>query len=586
MPAARHTKLLRSTVIHGFVAGRDESLDVEPGFGPDVGTTRASIPPPPPMELPELGDVVGDHYKLVSVLGQGMFGKVYVAERVDVPEHRVALKLMPRSLYVGRNIERELVMLATVGHPNVVQLKDHGMTPDYVWLTMPVYQGETLAERLERGTLSLREAYDIFLPIARGLEALHMAGLRHQDVKPDNLFLAVFGGRLHPVLLDLGVAAERDATFVAGTALFGAPEQVSVLSGMPIVAPLTEKMDTYGLAATLLTSIVGPRYFPGENADSRSELADAHEARQSYPLVEDALPSLTGAPRELIARSFSKWLSYDPDERPSMGELCDHLEVLLEPEREAAREEERKRQKQRATIQRFKVVFGAMILIGLGVAGVAFSKREALQMAAALDAAKRQGAEGFDRLDTCIAAGQLTRADLDSCREGAARDKAEFTQSLDKVMKSGSGTEAERARDLAALTGKLRTCEESSAIARRTCEEASTREFAENARARAALGLERDEARRSLESARLDATAAVAERDACRIERAACVEERDGLRTTSRGGSRPVAGGGVPLPAPTAPVAATGSPVAPPPPAAPPPANIPDLAAPPPVATP
>ncbi len=240
------------------VAGVGPKLDFSPG------------PPSAATELPDVGDVVGGHYKLVRLLGQGMFGKVYVAQRLDVPEHQVALKLLPRSMYAGRNVERELVMLATVGHPHVVQLKDHGTTPDYVWLTMPVYQGETLAERLEKkGTLSTRQAYDIFLPVARGLEALHAAGLRHQDVKPENIFLAVFGGRVHPILLDLGVAAEKDASFVAGTALYAAPEQVAVLSGLPVIQPLSEKMDTYGLAATLLMALAGPRQFPGETATDR-----------------------------------------------------------------------------------------------------------------------------------------------------------------------------------------------------------------------------------------------------------------------------------------------------------------------------
>ena len=117
--------------------------------------------------LPDVGDLVGKQYRLVRLLGQGMFGKVYVAERIDVPEHRVALKMMPKEVYAGRNVERELVMLAAAGHPNVVQLKDHGATDKFVWLTMPVYEGETLAERLDRGPLDLKEAYEIFLPIAR-----------------------------------------------------------------------------------------------------------------------------------------------------------------------------------------------------------------------------------------------------------------------------------------------------------------------------------------------------------------------------------------------------------------------------------
>ncbi len=210
----------------------EERLSLTPiGDGPsDVSRTFASIPPPPAALLPEEGDVVGEHYSLVRKLGEGTFGRVYVAQRIDVPEHQVALKILPRSLYVGRNVDRELVMLATVGHPHVVQLKDHGTTDEYVWLTMPVYEGQTLQERLEqKGTLSLREAYDIFRAMAYGLEALHDAGLRHQDIKPENIYLAVFGPRIHPVLLDLGVAAEKDASFIAGTALYASPEQIFAL---------------------------------------------------------------------------------------------------------------------------------------------------------------------------------------------------------------------------------------------------------------------------------------------------------------------------------------------------------------------
>src|SRR5258707_858918 len=81
--------------------------------------------------------------------------------------------------------------------------------------------------------------------IVRAIEALHVAGLRHQDIKPDNIFLATFAGRLHPVLLDLGVAAEKDSSFIAGTALFAAPEQLLAIIGVPGAIPLSEKMDTY-----------------------------------------------------------------------------------------------------------------------------------------------------------------------------------------------------------------------------------------------------------------------------------------------------------------------------------------------------
>ena len=130
---ASRSKLLRTTTVQAFaltMADPSRRTGVAPRSseaGPDSDPT-----PAPMLALPDVGDVVGEHYKLVRLLGQGMFGKVYVAQRLDVPEHQVALKLLPRSLYAGRNVERELVMLATVGHPHVVQLKDHGTTdPEY-----------------------------------------------------------------------------------------------------------------------------------------------------------------------------------------------------------------------------------------------------------------------------------------------------------------------------------------------------------------------------------------------------------------------------------------------------------------------
>jgi len=140
---------MRTTLMQAFaVTVVDESRSGEKGGTP-------AGPPAAPLDLPKVGDVVGGLYRLVRVLGEGAFGKVYVAQRLDVPEHQVALKILPRSMYEGRNVERELVMLATVGHPHVVQLKDHGTGPDFVWLTMPVYQGETLAEREGGRTLDV-----------------------------------------------------------------------------------------------------------------------------------------------------------------------------------------------------------------------------------------------------------------------------------------------------------------------------------------------------------------------------------------------------------------------------------------------
>ena len=270
-----NSKLRTTTTVQAYSVTVDR-----PETGDRMDETTLGPPSTSTLGLPKVGDVVGNVYRLTRLLGSGMFGKVYVAQREDVPEHQVALKILPRSHYAGRNVERELVMLATVGHPHVVQLKDHGMTNEFVWLTMPVYEGETLDVRLARKPLDLREAYEIFTAVARGLEALHAAGLRHQDIKPENIFLAIFGGRVHPILLDLGAAAELDAQFVAGTALYASPEQLSVLRGEVDVL-LSEKMDTYCLGATILVSLIGEGKFPGTEANTLEELLKSLPAQQA-----------------------------------------------------------------------------------------------------------------------------------------------------------------------------------------------------------------------------------------------------------------------------------------------------------------
>lgn len=582
---------LRATVtVHAYaVTVVDESQRGAAGSAPND-----SAIPPSVVVLPDVGDVVGGVYRLIRLLGSGMFGKVYVAKREDVPEHQVALKLLPRSHYVGRNVERELVMLATVGHPHVVQLKDHGMTTEYVWLTMPVYQGETLAERLERGPLGLREAHDIFVAIARGLDALHAAGLRHQDIKPENIFLAVFGGRVHPILLDLGVAAEKDATFIAGTALYASPEQLASLRGKPIVdLVISEKMDTYCLAATLLVSLVGEDRFPGASADTMDDLQRAQNVRADKPLPEGTLAEATGEARDKIQAALVRWLALDPAARPAMNELAEELDILLEPEREIARAEERARQRQRAALQGFRVTAGALLLLAGFGAWIAFSKRETLRLANELEKARAEGAKSFDKLDTCNASFEAAQGDVRKCKSSREKDKKICEEQLDAQMKlctSGSqldcALESKKIRDQSAA--RLKACEDDALEAVKVADAEQKRQRDEWEKQRTALVAERDEQKALAEKRAKDIEAITAERDKCTTERASCVEERDSLRsqmdpTGPKHPSGPTApagtsSAGTPTPTPTASAPPPPPPTAtspPPPPPPPPPPNPP-----------
>jgi serine/threonine protein kinase len=444
--------------------------------------------------LPEVGDIVGGLYRLVRVLGQGMFGKVYVAERVDVPEHQVALKVVPREVYSGRNVERELVMLAAASHPHIVQLKDHGMTAGYVWLTMPVYEGETLANRLERGPLGLEEAYDVFLPIARALDALHKAGLRHQDIKPENIFLARFAGRLHPILLDLGVAAEREAPFVAGTILYASPEQLSALSSSAESLPLSDKMDTYCLAATLLLSLVGSAYFPGEGADSRLQIVQAHDLRARSPLAKGALIEATGTPRKMLSAAFCRWMNPDPLSRPPVRVMADELEVLLEPERE----QERRRVRRSVRFRYMGRTAIVTLLLAAGAGALfAYSKRQTLRLASELDRARAEGAASFGELDTCIASHQVARREATACLAAKSHQEEEYRTKLRQLSKTGGATEASFTRQMQALeatyTTRVKSCEDEKAGAARAREVAEQQQTWDWQRREALLTGERDE---------------------------------------------------------------------------------------------
>ena len=546
LPNARGRRTLHHPRPKWFSAGGEATLETSMSELRDIRATRTrpfatTVVDPTSAEksgaprkvdpgtLPGVGDVVGVHYRLVEPLGEGNFGKVYLAERIDVPEHHVALKILPKSLYTGRNVERELVMLATVGHPHMVQMKDHGMTDSYVWLTMPVYEGETLEQRLGRGTLSLREAYDIFLPIARAVEALHQAGLRHQDIKPDNIYLARFAGRLHPVLLDLGVAAEIDANFIAGTALFAAPEQLLAIIGIPGALPLTEKMDTYCFGATLLIALVGEKRFPGAKARTRDEIVESHATRANDPL-HAALPHLQGKPREMLEEKLQSWMALAPDERPTISEVAEGLDVLLEPEREIAREADRAREAQRKSLWRTRVGAVVFLLVAIGLGAVGLYKRQTIKLAGELERARKEGARSFDKLDSCTASFAVEHREHESCESERERDRSEHATTMAALAKDNGGCVAITAQlqDIEGrLTSDVRTCREDLRGEKITCETDTKKLTSEFAAERTALTQERLDCEQRLESREDEVSRLTAEKDACDAARATCQSERD-----------------------------------------------------------
>lgn len=288
----------------------------------------------------EVGSVLANRYEVEGLLGAGTFADVYRARDRDVTDHVVALKMLRRRSGDERSVEsalRELQLIASVFHPSVVQLKDHGWHAGHLWFVMPLYRGETLAKRLTRGPLSRREAREIFEPLVEALATMHRAGVRHQDVKPENVFLASLDPdaksehsqkRVLPVLLDLGVAAKDAELVLAGTPAYFAPEVAARFAGIPDPAPVGPKADVFSMALTLCHAL-----------DPSLREHVSHDAVDAFvSLRATSVPALPeGSELRDLRAHFARWLNFSPDERPSSEELCRELSVLTKREEKRAR---------------------------------------------------------------------------------------------------------------------------------------------------------------------------------------------------------------------------------------------------------
>ena len=209
---------------------------------------------------PEPGGLIGP-YRLRERIGGGGMGIVYHA--LDTRDDRsVALKLMqPRFTEDATAVKRfrlEASMVARIDHPNICAVHEVSETADgRLYLAMPLYQGETLRQRLGHGPLPVHDAIGIAVQVARGLSKAHEHGIIHRDIKPSNIFVSTEGT---VTLLDFGIAKLAGVTLTGslagplGTIAYMSPEQ---LRG----DPLDRRTDLWSLGVVLHEMLAGHRPF-------------------------------------------------------------------------------------------------------------------------------------------------------------------------------------------------------------------------------------------------------------------------------------------------------------------------------------
>jgi serine/threonine protein kinase len=314
------------------------------------------------------GTIVGGRYSIEARVGLGAFGDVYRAKDTEVPGHVVALKLLHQAAHsksAKQSALRELRLIASVFHPSIVQFKDHGWFEERLWFVMPWYDGETLESRLQREPLSRGEALEIFQPLARALAAMHAAGVRHQDVKPENIFLARIPGfgeeEVTPVLLDLGVAATEAEMVVAGTPTYFAPEVAAQFAAVEQKPTVSNKADVFALALSLRNALE-----PETQEDVAAGAVDTFIEYRSQETPN--APSRKGL--KYLKPFFDRWMNRDADLRPSADELVEELSALALPE------ERRERIK---TILRWTIPMALALLGASGAAVTVFYQQAETQ---------------------------------------------------------------------------------------------------------------------------------------------------------------------------------------------------------------
>ncbi len=408
---------LRSLLLEAFaLRGRSPTLRDE------------ALPAGPAPLAP--GALVGGRYRVQARVGTGAFGDVYRAEDIEVPGHVVALKLLHQPSYSADTKQaalRELRHLASVFHPSVVSLKDHGWFDGRLWFVMPWYDGETLESRLHRGPLSRAEARRIFEPLARALAAVHEAGLRHQDVKPENVFLAKMPGfedDVLPVLIDLGVAATDAEMLVAGTPTYFAPEVAAQFaSGVTDKPRVTNKADVFSLALALRNAL---------EPDTQDDVpAGAIESFiESRAVSVPALPEARSL--RFLRGALQRWMSLDPEVRPTATELANELAVLTAPED--------RRRKRRAL---WRWLMPTLIVLG-ALASAAVLHVRALAAEETARAAARVAAVREDLEATELARRRLA-ADADSIRATLEDERLRREELQSRLVDASASLNARRA---------------------------------------------------------------------------------------------------------------------------------------------
>ncbi|MGZ3424372.1 MAG: serine/threonine-protein kinase [Polyangiales bacterium] len=279
----------------------------------------------------EIGQRIGDRYRVERVLGEGGSAVVWAAHDHESGED-VAVKLL-KEAHADRRLRftREARAAMAITHPSVVRIRDVGNDGDVPYLVMDLLRGETLDQRLSRGALPVSTFANLFSRVISAVGAAHALGIVHRDLKPANIFLLP-GDEVR--VLDFGLAkltTSNEPSSVTetgdrlGTPRYMSPEQVQGRRDVD------HRSDVWSLGILFHEALAGEHPIP------RDTVAQTFDriTRGALPRIEKP-----GVPSDLVEIT-QRMLSRDRSARPELAEVLEvvsrHAEIAVDelPQRRA-----------------------------------------------------------------------------------------------------------------------------------------------------------------------------------------------------------------------------------------------------------
>src|SRR3970040_914114 len=210
-------------------------------------------------------DQIISHYKIISQLGQGGMGVLYLAEDLEL-NRKAVLKFLPPDMMndpdINLRFKREAQSAGSLSHQNIVTIYDVGVHENKTFIAMEYVEGKTLRELIKSDKLTIDRITDISVQICEGLNEAHSKGITHRDIKPENILIDEKG---KVKIVDFGLAkiknvrrgiTKQDSS--VGTLKYMSPEQIRNQS-------VDHRTDIWSFGVMLYEMITGKHPFKGDN---------------------------------------------------------------------------------------------------------------------------------------------------------------------------------------------------------------------------------------------------------------------------------------------------------------------------------